>query len=149
MTGIKPPSPPKIWRFSSAHFQRKVISETNNLWYNILEVIKGQVDHRERAEHKSQIGQSGFYLKNKSNLFLWQVQSGAPCLFLQVRQGTVASFQNPNLTKKSWDVHLFCALMAYRDNSCTTSDRYVKILNFRHLRGFSGLTRVTEKHTKK
>lgn len=149
MTGIKPPSPPKIWRFSSAHFQRKVISETNNLWYNILEVIKGQVDHRERAEHKSQIGQSGFYLKNKSNLFLWQVQSGAPCLFLQVRQGTVASFQNPNLTKKSWDVHLFCALMAYRDNSCTTSDRYVKILNFRHLRGFSGLTRVTEKCTKR
>lgn len=28
--------------------------------------------------------------------------------------------------------------VAYRDNSCTTSDRYVKILDFRHLRGFSG-----------
>lgn len=27
--------------FDSAHFQRKVISETNILWYNILEVIKG------------------------------------------------------------------------------------------------------------
>ena len=27
MAGIKPPSPPKIWRFSSAHFYRKVISE--------------------------------------------------------------------------------------------------------------------------
>lgn len=37
----------------------------------------------------------------------------------------------------------------YRDNSCTTSDRYVKILDFRHLRGFSGLTRVTEKCTKR
>lgn len=29
--------------------------------------------------------QSGLYFKNKSNLFLWQVQSGALCLFLQVR----------------------------------------------------------------
>ena len=26
-------------QISSAHFQRKVISETDNLWYNILEVI--------------------------------------------------------------------------------------------------------------
>ena len=39
MVGIKPPSSQKIWRFSSAHFYWKVISETNNLWYNILEVI--------------------------------------------------------------------------------------------------------------
>ena len=43
MAGIKPPSPPKIWRFSSAHFYRKVISEKNNLWYNILGVINGIV----------------------------------------------------------------------------------------------------------
>ena len=34
-------SPPKIWRFSSAHFYRKVISEINNLWYNILEATGG------------------------------------------------------------------------------------------------------------
>ena len=33
----KPPSPPKIWRFSSAHFLRKGIFETDNLWYNIRE----------------------------------------------------------------------------------------------------------------
>ena len=31
--------PKKIWRFSSAHFYREVISPINNLWYNILEVI--------------------------------------------------------------------------------------------------------------
>lgn len=37
----------------------------------------------------------------------------------------------------------------YRDNSCTTSDRFVRILNFRHFERFSGLTRVTEKHTKR
>ena len=43
MVGIKPPSPQKIWRFSSAHFYRKVISEKNNLWYNILGVINGIV----------------------------------------------------------------------------------------------------------
>ena len=31
--------PKKIWRFSSAHFYREVISQINNLWYNILEII--------------------------------------------------------------------------------------------------------------
>lgn len=31
MAGIKPPSPPKIWRFSSAHFYRKVISEKKSM----------------------------------------------------------------------------------------------------------------------
>ena len=37
------------------------------------------------------------------------------------------------------------------DNSCTTSDRFIRILDLREgtLRGFSGLTRVTEKHKKK
>jgi Na+-driven multidrug efflux pump len=35
-------------------------------------------------------------------------------------------------------VHLNYPIDTYRDNSCTTSDRYVKILDFRHLRGFSG-----------
>ena len=60
-----------IWELSSDHFYRKVISEISNLWYNILEVINGMVDHRERAEHKPHIGQSDLYLKNKSNLFLW------------------------------------------------------------------------------
>ena len=32
MVGIKPPSLQQIWRFSSAHFYREVISETNNLF---------------------------------------------------------------------------------------------------------------------
>ena len=32
MVGIKPPSPKQIWRFSSAHFYREVISQINNLW---------------------------------------------------------------------------------------------------------------------
>ena len=41
--------------------------------------------HRKRAEHKSHTGQLELYLKNKSNLLLWQVQSGASCLILQVR----------------------------------------------------------------
>ena len=87
---------------------------------------------------------------------------------------------------KSWDVHLYCALMACGNNSCTTSDRFirildlregneesseetidckasvyaefddcprvgkfVKLLDFRHFEGLSGLTRVTEKHTKR
>ncbi len=45
------------------------------------------MDHRERAEHKSQIGQSGLYLKNKSNLFLWQVQSDALCFIFAGPEG--------------------------------------------------------------
>ena len=69
----------------------------------------------EKEQNKSYAGQLDLYLKNKSNLFLWQVQSGASCFILQVRQGTVASFLNPDLTNKSWDVHLYCALMACGD----------------------------------
>jgi len=57
-------------------------------------------------------------------------------LILQVLQGTVASFLNPRLNEKPRDVHLYCALMAYRDNSCTTSDRFVKLLDFRHFERF-------------
>ena len=88
MAGIKPPSPATIWRFSSAHFYRKVISETKNLWYNILEVIRIGKYHRESAEHKSHAGQSDLYLKNKSNLFLWQVQSGLARTEVERRQAT-------------------------------------------------------------
>ena len=45
-------SPKRFGGFLLPIFIWKVISETNNLWYNILEVIiKGWVvDHRERAE---------------------------------------------------------------------------------------------------
>ena len=33
----------------------------------------------EKEQNKSHAGQSDLYLKNKSNLFLWQVQSGVLC----------------------------------------------------------------------
>lgn len=39
----------------------------------------------EKEQNKSYAGQLDLYLKNKSNLFLWQGQSAAPCLFLPVR----------------------------------------------------------------
>lgn len=39
----------------------------------------------EKEQNKSHAGQLDLYLKNKSNLFLWQVQSGASCFILQVR----------------------------------------------------------------
>ena len=61
--------------------------------------------------------------QNKSNLFLWQVQSGASCLFLQVRQRTVASFLNPRLNEKPGDVHLYCTLMACGDGCLTFQGR--------------------------
>ena len=53
-------------------------------------------------------------------------------LFLRVQQRTVAPFLNPDLTNKSWVVHLNCTLMACRVRGCTTSGRYVRILDFRH-----------------
>ena len=114
MVGIKPPSPIKIWRFSSAHFQRKGISEINNLWYNILEVINGiSGSQRKSRTNHTQVSQTCI---SKTNLIFFygrcRVMHYAD--FLPVRQGTVASFQNPDLTNKSWDVHLYCTLMAYR-----------------------------------
>ena len=41
MVGIKLPSLQKIWRFNSACFCRKVVSETNDLWYNDIKVLCG------------------------------------------------------------------------------------------------------------
>ena len=38
---------------------------------------------------------------------------------------------------------------AYRDNSCTTSDRYVKILEFRHFVEFFCFNRIAENHKEK
>ena len=39
--------------------------------------------------------------------------------------------------------------VAYRDNSCTTSDRYVKILEFRHFVEFFCFNRIAENHKEK
>ena len=35
--------------------------------------------------------------------------------FCRYQQGTVASFLNPDLTNKPWDVHFYCVLMALRE----------------------------------
>ena len=69
--------------------------------------------------------------------------------FLQVRPRTVASFQNPDLTNKSWEVHLYCTLMACGDGSCTPSNRYVKILEFRHFERFFRFDQSDRKTYKK
>ena len=72
-----------------------------------------------KEQNKSHTGQTDLYLKNKSNLLLWQVQSGASCFILQVRQGTAAPFSNQGLTKSqgmcifivhSWHVETVCLL---------------------------------------
>ena len=39
--------------------------------------------------------------------------------------------------------------VARRDNSCTTSDRYVKILEFRHFVEFFCFNRIAENHKEK
>ena len=35
--------------------------------------------------------------------------------FCRCRQGTVASFLNPDLTNKPWDAHFYCVLMVLRE----------------------------------
>lgn len=97
MVRIKPPSPQKIWRFSSAHFSGKQFPKQTicgTIFANtmsqataqqafgecarammqrsvIMVVIQAGDYRRERVEYKSHISQSGLYLKNKSYLFLW------------------------------------------------------------------------------
>lgn len=85
-----------------------------NLWYNIKDSMMG-FSTIEKEQNKSHAGQSDLHLKNKSNFFLWQVQSGASCFILQVRARTVASFLNPRLNEKPRDVHHYCTLMACGD----------------------------------
>ena len=50
-------------------FFRKAISEANNLWYNILEVIQTGKYHRERAEYKSHISNPAYI--SKTNLIFF------------------------------------------------------------------------------
>lgn len=106
MVGIKPPSPQKIWRFSSAHFYREVISQINNLWYNILEVIiKGWVvDHRERAE--SIVSWSGLHLKYNAIFFYAGAGESASCQFFAASSERSATFFTPRVQWKLWKVHL-------------------------------------------
>ena len=51
-------------------------------------------------------------------------------LFLRVQQRTVAPFLNPDLTNKSWVVHLNCTLMACGELCVAISHRYLEILDF-------------------
>ena len=106
MVGIKPPSPQQIWRFSSAHFYREVISQINNLWYNILEVIiKGWVvDHRERAE--SIVSWSGLHLKYNAIFFYARAGESASCQFFAASSERSATFFTPRVQWKLWKVHL-------------------------------------------
>ena len=94
--------PQKIWRFSSAHFYREVISQINNLWYNILEVIiKGWVvDHRERAE--SIVSWSGLHLKYNAIFFYAGVEENAACqFFLQPCYRGLQHFSLPEYSENS------------------------------------------------
>ena len=93
--------PKKIWRFSSAHFYREVISQINNLWYNILEIIiKGWVvDHRERAE--SIVSWSGLHLKYNAIFFYAGAGESASCQFLQPRQRGWKHFSLPEYSENS------------------------------------------------
>ena len=98
--------PKKIWRFSSAHFYREVISQINNLWYNILEIIiKGWVvDHRERAE--SIVSWSGLHLKYNAIFFYAGAGESASCQFFAASSERSATFFTTRVQWKLWKVHL-------------------------------------------
>ena len=46
--------------------------------------------------------------------------------FCRYQQGTVASFLNPDLTNKPWDVHFYCVLMACGDGVPVDEEEIVK-----------------------
>ena len=66
--------------------------------------------------------------------------------FSRLRKGAFCIFLNPRLNGKPGVVHLYWQLMACGDSSCTTSDRYVKILEFRHFVEFFSFNRIAENH---
>ena len=69
--------------------------------------------------------------------------------FCSPHQRGSATFSLPEYSENSGKCISIIPIDTYRDNSCTTSDRFVKPLDFRHFERFSGSTRVTGKHTKK
>lgn len=84
VVGIKPPSPQRFGGFLLPIF-RKAISETNNLWYNILEVIQTGKYHRERAEYKSHISNLAYISKTNLIFFYGRGKVLHHAYFLQVR----------------------------------------------------------------
>ena len=149
MVGIKPPSPQKIWRFSSAHFYREVISQINNLWYNILEVIiKGWVvDHRERAE--SIVSWSGLHLKYNAIFFYAGAGESASCQFFAASSERSATLFTPRVQWKLWKVHLNYPIDTCGDCGRTTQKGYVEILEFTHFVEFFSFNRIAENHKEK
>ena len=81
--------------------------------------------------------------------FLWQVHHGEVCRFCRSVRGTVASFSNQDLTNKSWEVHLYCTLMACGDCGRTTQKGFIEILEFTHFVEFFSFNRITENHKEK
>ena len=69
--------------------------------------------------------------------------------FSRLRKGAFCIILNPRLNEKPGTVHLYWQLMAYRDNSCTTSDRFVRILDFRHFERFFRFDQSDRKTYKK
>ena len=51
----------------------------------------------EKEQNKSHAGQPDLYLKNKFNLFLWQVQSGALCFIFAGPVGDCCIILEPKL----------------------------------------------------
>ena len=115
MVGIKLPSLQKIWRFNSACFCRKVISETNNLWYNDIKVLCGCCTIGKEQNTNHTYANLAYISKTNLIFFYGRCKVMHHAYFCRYQQGTVASFLNPDLTNKPWDVHFYCVLMALRE----------------------------------
>ena len=104
-------------------FERKVISKTKWSVIQYMKEILEVLDHRERAE--SIVSWSGLHLKYNAIFFYAGEGKSASCQFFAASSERMEAFFTPRVQWKLWKVHLNYPIDTYRDNSCTTSDRFV------------------------
>lgn len=98
----------KIWGLSSAHFDfGKSIRKSKTMVQ--LQVVMCAI-----AKSGLQIKPKPIKVSSMKFILIFSVAGTSRCSmpFLQVRQGTIASFLNPRLNGKPRVVHLYCTLMA-------------------------------------
>ena len=129
MARIKPPSSPKNLEVFFCPFleERNFRNEKSMVQYpRSYQWDKWNIEKEQNTNH-TQVSQTCI---SKTNLifFYGRCRVVHHALFLQVRQRAVASFLNPRLNEKPRNVHLYCALMAYR-MLCALNPHKIRIFN--------------------
>lgn len=112
MVRIMPPSHIQIWGLSSAQF------DFENPIRKSKTMVQWQVAMCAIAKSRPQIKPNVIKDSSMKSILIFSVAGALVCSmpFLQVRQGTIASFLNPRLNGKPRVVHLNCTLMACGDS---------------------------------